>query len=83
VGDHFWSPKVAEAAVRAVVAATWDPSIGSQHVRDLIGVVASKMSKDLAASLSPPLLDRRLDDESRRILDFWYEFTTKRRRGQG
>jgi hypothetical protein len=82
VVDRLWSPAVASAAVKAIAGASWRPEVGSQLAYKVINVVARKMTKELAATLVAPALATVVDDESRRILEFWYEFGTTRRQGE-
>jgi hypothetical protein len=78
--EGLWCKPVAAGIVRVVAETRWNPRIGSQMAHDLVTVVAQKMSKDVAEEIVLPAIADARTQESKEILQWWYDIGMRPRK---
>jgi hypothetical protein len=78
--DRLWCREVAQGIARVVAETWWDPRIGSQMAQGLVSVVAQKVSKDIATEVVLPAIAEARTQESKEILQWWYDIGMRPRK---
>ena len=77
--ENLWSKPVAMAVAAAVAEMRWDPKFGSQLAREVVNVVAGKMTPDVARDIVSPLIPQARSQESKEILQWWHDIAIRPR----
>jgi hypothetical protein len=77
--DNLWCREIADAVVKLFALGEWAEEDGMQRHRELIDVVARRMTRDVAQEVVGPAIAAATVPDAERVLRLWYDLGVRRR----